>query len=120
MRAIDADELLLRFIPRGGDNPFTRFVRETVRLRIEEMPTIEPKRGRWNNKVIYSDNKVALWCSECGKRFFKLPTENGEYNFCPNCGADMREVEEEVLEMWDLDGSPTRYIKVAKPGEVEE
>lgn len=47
------------------------------------------KHGRWDNKVIYSDNKVALWCSECGKQFFKLPTENGEYNYCPNCGPRM-------------------------------
>ena len=43
MRLIDADELLLRFIPRGGDNNFTRFVRETVRLRLAEMPTVELK-----------------------------------------------------------------------------
>lgn len=50
---------------------------------------VKVKHGRWDNKVIYSDNKVALWCSECGKQFFKLPTENGEYNYCPNCGALM-------------------------------
>ena len=31
-------------------------------------------------------------------------------DFCSR-GARMDEVEEEVLEVWDLDGSPTRYIK---------
>lgn len=91
MRLIDADELLLRFIPRGGDNPFTRFVRETVRLRVAEMPTIEaePKRGRWETTRPDAPMFGFYYCSLCGRK-----RTSPQDNFCPNCGADMREVEE--------------------------
>ena len=47
-------------------------------------PTIEPRRGKW----IYNQKRgtVKIWtCSECGWN------DIGEWNFCPNCGADMRE-----------------------------
>ena len=44
----------------------------------------EPKRGRWTR-----DNA----CSECGYQpWFCGDIHN--YSFCPNCGADMREVTE--------------------------
>ena len=57
-------------------------------IRIEQLPPIQPKRGRWH----YSDGKPAriglsfgVICDQCG-------TES-EYctNFCGECGADMRE-----------------------------
>lgn len=59
---------------------------------IEQLPPIQPKRGRWH----YSDGKPAriglsfgVICDQCG-------TES-EYctNFCGECGADMREVNNE-------------------------
>ena len=48
----------------------------------------EPKRGEWN-KPNYGQ------CSNC--RGWAIETENGYYfsDFCPNCGADMREVRDE-------------------------
>ena len=58
--------------------------------KISKMPTIEPerKKGKWlpENRTI-----DAFWvCSSCG-----FPSEahaaNILYNFCPHCGADMRE-----------------------------
>ena len=58
-------------------------------IRIEQLPPIQPKRGRWH----YSDGKPAriglsfgVICDQCG-------TES-EYctNFCGECGSDMREV----------------------------
>ena len=46
----------------------------------------EPKRGKWidtgSNEEWYARE---YRCSECGD------TMLGEANFCPNCGADMRE-----------------------------
>ena len=51
---------------------------------IRQLPSIPPKRirGRWTR-----DNA----CSECGcQPWFSGDIHN--YNFCPNCGADMREV----------------------------
>lgn len=51
---------------------------------------IEPgrKKGKWIDK---SDGIEGAWnyCSVCGEQAIDL------YDFCPNCGADMREGEEE-------------------------
>ena len=64
-----------------GSIPF-----DTAMMRIEQLPPAQPKRirGRWTR-----DNA----CSECGcQPWFSGDIHN--YNFCPNCGADMREVTE--------------------------
>ena len=50
-------------------------------------PTIKPRKGKWIYSREYGTAKI--WtCSECGWN------DIGEWNFCPNCGADMREVTE--------------------------
>lgn len=52
---------------------------------------VEVKRGRW------IDHMVRDWrCSECGEKVQKVRKVDGYCyddlpNFCPNCGADMRE-----------------------------
>ena len=60
-------------------------------------PTIEPKRGEWigeadgyyNGELVYD-----IWyCSNCDYRI--EDEEQPTFNFCPNCGADMREREGE-------------------------
>ncbi len=54
--------------------------------QIQSAPTIEErKKGKWSIK----NGELAFWdvCSECGRMVLhKAPF----YNFCPNCGADMR------------------------------
>ena len=53
-----------------------------------DVPTIEPKRGEWINvSGSWSPNKK---CSVCGEVVHEY-----NYNFCPYCGADMREREGE-------------------------
>ena len=55
----------------------------------------EPKHGRWN--YIYYDNiPMKCACSECGAvlYFDNRDNEHKGSNYCPNCGADMRELEE--------------------------
>ena len=52
---------------------------------VYEQPTIEPerKKGKWID--ITKDGGCFLYkCSECSDLFLE------DYNFCPNCGADMR------------------------------
>ena len=44
-------------------------------------------RGRWKVTPIY------IKCSECGECFMLIPQ-----NYCPNCGADMRE--DETCAVW--------------------
>lgn len=62
-------------------------------------PTIEPerKRGRFVGTEFdgYADGNPVFYewkCSECGCVF---EDEEPMYNFCPNCGADMREGEQD-------------------------
>ena len=65
---------------------------------IKELPSAQPKRikGRWLKKENVGRWDDTLWeCSECGC----LHRDNvfcisGDFNFCPNCGADMRGDEE--------------------------
>ena len=54
-----------------------------VRESLSNMPSAEPERktGKWIDK-----NNEGVWnyCSVCGEQAIDL------YDFCPNCGADMR------------------------------
>lgn len=59
---------------------------------IKELPPIQPKRGRWIKLDMHrgmADHK----CTACKQECY-VPTCMGEpmYAYCPNCGADMREV----------------------------
>ena len=62
---------------------------------VQEMPNadvVERKRGEWVEVEFWWDD-VYYYCSICGESFCLIdgtPTYN-LYNFCPNCGADMRE-----------------------------
>ena len=57
---------------------------------IEAAPTIEPerKRGEWKDRG--EDYMIRWICSECGRK------DTHVYNFCPDCGADMRGGETDV------------------------
>ena len=69
----------------------------TITEKINNAPSIdiEPKRGEW----IEFDTKWGrslYYCTNCMETS-EVPTAFGKplYNFCPNCGADMREREGE-------------------------
>lgn len=53
---------------------------------LDRMPTIEPKKGKWilpNNPIAKANDE---WiCSGCHYLI------GGKHNYCPNCGADMRD-----------------------------
>ena len=71
MRLIDADCLInsLKLYPHGS-----------VIGAIEQAPTIDAvpvRHGRWNCDM------SGAWCSVCGEY------SEGEWNYCPNCGAKM-------------------------------
>ena len=54
---------------------------------------VERKTGRWCADYDgYSDGEPVYdmwWCSECGT-YFDEWDDKPTWNFCPNCGADMR------------------------------
>jgi rRNA maturation endonuclease Nob1 len=83
MRQIDADALKEKAITlEEGCREW-----EVVTIsEIDNAPTIERKTGQWievKDKFAYAI--YYHWdCSECKAQYGK------PYNFCPNCGADMR------------------------------
>lgn len=96
MRAIDGDALYKKLndirkeeiLLHGRLNNKGCCTLSTALFEIGCAPTIGPerKKGKWSIK----NGELAIWdvCSECRKMVMhKAPF----YNFCPNCGADMRE-----------------------------
>ena len=59
---------------------------ESVICVIEQIPAADVRpvvRGRWITRPYMMGN--TQYCSLCGENY------GVKYNFCPNCGADMRE-----------------------------
>lgn len=95
MRLIDADALtknVLKWMPpdpcgrEEKEFPFAEDICVSMLMEIEEAPTIEPRpRGRWhieNNSLVVLDV-----CNKCMRSVRHVAPF---YDFCPNCGADMR------------------------------
>lgn len=83
MKMIDADALIANKFK--NDISYNAFVN-----LVKRQPTIEPerKRGEWKDRG--EDYMIRWICSECGRK------ETHVYNFCPDCGADMRGGETDV------------------------
>ena len=97
MDLIDRQALLLRLAdwqlqesPNWGANGMgDAKVYETlkgVEEMIQELPTIEPKKGKW--EVVDEEEPRWYGCSLCEK-MARWP-----YNYCPNCGAKLERSEE--------------------------
>ena len=65
--------------------------------KIEKLPTIEAtpvRHGRWIDKPTGRYGQMQSWCSACGKHSGIGGIKSNRHKpYCPNCGADMREVE---------------------------
>ena len=77
------------------DGMYVQDINGRIRKALEKLPPAQPERktGRW---ILY--DKRFPWrqdykCSECGNYldFSGVNAGRGQANFCPNCGADMRE-----------------------------
>ena len=90
MRLIDADALKKEFTEGA-------FTTRGVREIIDYAPTVDGRpKGKWIKHI------SSLECSECKVKFFcgdedenvqdYDPCNELNFNFCPNCGADLREV----------------------------
>lgn len=70
---------------------------ETTQRAIEAVRTVPAAdvkpvvRGKWINTYIQGVHHYR--CTNCGEYIEAIWTANFDYNFCPNCGADMREVQ---------------------------
>ena len=88
MRLIDADQFgVVSF--QGKSEDFSEGV-AFILEKIDEAPTVERPHGEWK-KV-----GTSVMCSICEHGWGKghAPKDLKDYNFCPNCGADMREGEQ--------------------------
>lgn len=101
MRLIDADamkEWIDEYV-----SVFKKSDNKDIKGYIEHQPTIEPKRGEWIDEADKYDASFGIHdyrCSNCnsyadeyicGHEWYTA----GKPNFCPYCGADMREREGE-------------------------
>lgn len=67
-----------------------------IRAAVEEAKAnFTPKQGRWIRHVLKNANTPWGYdCSECDEWFVISYDTAERYNYCPNCGAKMDEVEE--------------------------
>lgn len=92
-RMIDADALINKYgdwyTEEGTEEGFIG----TLKSLAEKLPTIEPewKRGKWIKAKNWGIR--CYQCDQCGNYldFDGVNAGRGDANFCPNCGADMRE-----------------------------
>ena len=61
---------------------------EIIKMRIGNLPSAQPERmrGKWEKGVGENGVTTSLFCSECNYE----NTHWYAWNYCPNCGADMR------------------------------
>ena len=99
MKLIDADRLMPRCMFRGrcdsgGGSRCDKCTDYAVQYQdIEDAPIVSPecKTGRWIQ--LTCDSAEWWYCSECNGRVQMNPW--AKYNYCPNCGADMRSEQNE-------------------------
>ena len=100
MRLIDADALIEILAEMQGlcQTKAALVQNSKIWQQVKNMPTIEPEQrtGKWiDREVIDKKNVIEEWqsarCSVCG-RYHTTPYMYyfDSYNYCPNCGADMR------------------------------
>lgn len=60
---------------------------------VRKMPaaSLHPK-GEWDatGRYEFADGSLAIRCNQCGAALHKEEWEKYVWNFCPNCGANMR------------------------------
>jgi rubrerythrin len=88
-----------RLIEEIKENQWGWFSREMMLLMLENQPTVEAKEvvhGEWikTDKGVFQnantwrvERQFSYECSLCG---YHTGNQGKYFNFCPNCGADMR------------------------------
>lgn len=64
------------------------YERPVYEIEVDEAEPI--RHGKWE----YDVKTAGFKCTECGKRIWGTSFEIAGINYCPNCGAKMREVTE--------------------------
>lgn len=90
MRLIDADALIQSL--NDKDIPYNADINEAIL----NAPTVDRKRGKWIGypEALGWDGalyETSIVCSCCKSVWDILENETQDFDFCPSCGADMRE-----------------------------
>ena len=86
----DPDGKLVRYDDDKHYIPYVHY--EDMVHAIKHLPSAQ-RTGRWIDKMLDHFRKYEVVCSECGARYignYDSYDEPYEFNYCPNCGADMR------------------------------
>lgn len=85
-RLIDAD--LIQYEPMLSPKGNGQYEEVSVayKSQINDLPTIERKKGKWIKGIGENGVTTSLFCSCC---YYENPHWD-DWNFCPGCGADMR------------------------------
>lgn len=77
----------------NGKNLFAQFLRQIVE-QIKKLPAADVRpvvRGKWKFEIGDGKTCVDGWvCTNCNCGFHTNVPYFEEFNFCPNCGAEMR------------------------------
>lgn len=89
MRYIDADLIEYEPMCRAMGNGMYEDCETAYKDQIDDIPTADVRKnvkGEW-----LSGDCMGASCSKCDEYFsFRTFNEVHSFNFCPNCGADMR------------------------------
>lgn len=97
-RCIDADALKEAFeeVYPLATNEMGGAVNKRIYDIIDNAPTVEERpKGKW---IEVDNGLVSGRCSLCGWEAVIMETDVCGMPFCPNCGADMRSVDEDLCE----------------------
>ena len=75
--------------------PYDDYWKEQIEKAANKLPSAQPERikGRWiSADAIFGGEP--FYCSECGENTRDTVMGKPRWNFCPNCGADMRKEDE--------------------------
>ena len=94
MRKYIEQEAVMRTARDGYHSDFGRSMADLTSLSevLEDTPTadvVEVKRGKWK---VDETHDYEPYCSLCGHE----PIAGEKYNYCPDCGADMRGISGEI------------------------
>ena len=88
--AIDAiHEDIDWLVAQGGRELDLTECMERAKSILNNLPSAEPKKGKWINMYISATGDSDAECDQCGAIVHN--NFSTTINFCPNCGADMRE-----------------------------
>ena len=88
-----AIEAIAKFVPYAicdeSTESYTNGLKDAYNL-ICQLPSADRPKGEWIWSLKDTDGTVRGCCSNCSFRHVFVGGHTAQYNFCPNCGADMR------------------------------